>query len=233
MKKLIFLIPFIVILVTLYLSTDFYLRDSTDKLTELLPTEDQKVVNTASSDQDVKEIANRPVDLKSADESDTSVHHEGTKLSQEKDEESNVELADKDAPNDGPAKEKINSELEAIQRETRKDDQEIVDPDDLHSAEYLQLLERFGDIPEVHSYMKYMRNAPLTINEEIAGLEAVNSLFPSGSTRRTLALLKWMKSNGGYNAFEQGIPIDELRNLGITVEIDETNEGWGYFITTK
>ncbi len=233
MKRLIFLILFIAILVGLYLSINFYSRGTTDKLTELLPTEDQKVTNTASSDQGVKEIAKKPVDLQSTDESDTSVHHEGTNLPQEKDEESNVELADQDATNDGPAKDKINSELEAIQRETRIDDQEIMDPDDLHSAQYNQLLERFGDMPEVHTYMEYMRNAPMTIDEEIAGLEAMNYLFPSGSTRRTLVLLKWMKTNGGYNAFEQGIPIKELRDLGITVEVNETDEGWGYFITTK
>lgn len=243
MKKLIFLIPFIAILVVLYLSSDFYSRDTTDKLMELLPAEDQKETNTTSSDQGVKEINKKPVDLKPTDESDTSVHPEGTNMAQEKDEESNVELEDQDAPNEvltdehnlqgDPWKETIDAVMEARARGTWIGDPEAMDPDELYSAQYNQFLERFGDIPDVHTYMEYMRNPPMTIDEEIAGLEAMNSLFPSGSTRRTLALLKWMKSNGGYNAFEQGIPIDELRDLGITVEVNETDEGWGYFITTK
>ena len=105
------------------------------------------------------------------------------------------------------------------------------------------MLERFGDIPEVHTYMEYKRNAlknvPLTIDEEIAGLEAMNYLYPSGSTRRTIAYLKWVKTKGGYNntPFVQGIiaesDIKELQDLGITVEISETDEGWGIFVTTK
>ena len=161
----------------------------------------------------------------------------------EKDEEANVELADQDTPDDvltnehslqeNPWQETIEVIMEARALGTWIGDQETIKADESYRAEYNQLLERYGDIPEVLTYMQYMRNPPVTIDEEIVGLEAMNYIFPSGSTSRTLALYKWMKSNGGYNAFEQGIPINELRDLGITVEVNETDEGWGYFVTTK
>ncbi len=243
MKKLIFLIPFIVILVALYFSTNFHTLDSTDKLTELLPVENQENTNTRPSDQNVKEIVKNPGKLKSDDESDSSIHHEGSDLSKEKDNKADEEWAEQDSQNDvltnehslqrNPWHDTIDAEMDTKARDTWIGDPETMDPDELHSVQYNQLLERFGDIPEVHTYMEYMRNPPMTIDEDIAGLEAANHLFPYGSTRRTLALYKWMKANGGYNAFEQGIPIGELRDLGITVEIDETDEGWGYYITTK
>ena len=131
----------------------------------------------------------------------------------------------------------FSAEQQAKERGTRIDDPETLDPDVLHSTEYNQHLEKFGDIPEVHTYMAYMRNGSknvhLTIDEEIAGLEAMNHLFPSGSTRRTLVFFQWMKANGGYDAFEQGIPVEELQDLGITVEENETDDGWGYIISTK
>ncbi len=243
MKKLIFLIPFIVILVPLYLSTNFHTLDSTDKLTELLPAENQENTNTRPSDQNVKDIVKNPGDLKSADESDSSIHHEGSDLLKEKDNKANEEWTEQESQNDvltnehslqrNPWHDTIDAEMDTKARGTWIGDPETMDPDELHSAQYNQLLERFGDIPEVHTYMEYMRNPPMTIDEEIAGLEATYTLFPSGSTHRTLVFFKWMKANGGYNAFEQGIPIGELRDLGITVEIEETDEGWGYYITTK
>ena len=239
MKKLIFLIPFVVILVALYLLRNFHTLDSTDKLTELLPAEKQENTNTRPSDQNVKEIVKKPVDLKS----DASVHHESSDLSKEKDNKADEEWTEQESQTEvltnehslqkNPWQDTIDAVMEAKARGTWISDPETMDPDELHSAQYNQLLERFGDIPEVHTYMEYMRNPPMTIDEDIAGLEAANHLFPYGSTRRTLAFFKWMKANGGYNAFEQGIPIGELRDLGITVEIDETDEGWGFYVTTK
>ena len=238
MKKLIFLIPFVVILVALYLLRNFHTLDSTDKLTELLPAEKQENTNTRPSDQNVKEIVKKPVDLKS----DASVHHESSDLSKEKDNKADEEWTEQESQTEvltnehslqNPWQDTIDAVMEAKARGTWISDPETMDPDELHSAQYNQLLERFGDIPEVHTYMEYMRNPPMTIDEDIAGLEATIHLFPYGSTRRTLALFKWMKANGGYNAFEQGIPIKELRDLGVTVEINETDEGWGYYVTTK
>lgn len=247
MKKWIFFIPVLVILVAIYLYTNFYTSDSTDKFSERPLTVEQTDTNTAPSDKNVKEVVKKPADPELADESDRSVLDKVPNHLREEDDVTNEELADHDSPNENlaneqalqrnPWKEIIDAEMEARARGTWIGDPETMDPDELHSAEYNQLLERFGDIPEVHTYMAYMRNAsknvPLTIDEEIAGLEAVNQLFPSGSTRRTLMFFKWMKTKGGYNAFDQGVDVKELRDLGITVETNETDEGWGYFISTK
>ena len=253
MKKLIFIIPIIVILVALFLFTNFHTRDATDKLTEKpLPVE-QTDTNTAPSDQNVKKVVKKPTDLELANESDPSVHDEDPNLSQEKNDVADGELADGDLPNDDPAneqalqtdlwKEIIDAEMEARARGTWIGDPETMDPDELHSAKYNQLLEKFGDIPQVHTYMEYSRktrnNAPMTLDERIAGLEAMNHLFPSGSTRRTLAYLNWVKTKGGYynTPFAQGIiaesDIKELRDLGITVKTDKTDREVRIRISTK
>ena len=236
MKKLIFFTLIIVILGAFYLYTEIYTRGVISK-----PTQPQDSIlkvepKPAPMEQEAAEVKN----------TSTSPGQEVIGGVQEDNTVTEKELTDYDWRNDErsdklpPQKEPFNdsiAEQQSKERGTWIDDPETMDPDELHSAEYNQLLEKFGDVPEVHTYMAYMRNATnsvhLTIDEEIAGLEAMNHLFPSGSTRRTLVLYEWMKANGGYNAFEQGIPVEELRDLGITVEVDETDEGWGYVISTK
>lgn len=120
-------------------------------------------------------------------------------------------------------------------------DPETMDPDELHSAMYKQLLNRFGDIPQVHTHMKYMRmrnqNIRLTLDERIEDLEAGVHLFPSGSANRTLAFHKWMRDTGHT---PETIPnmsssdIKHLRSLGITIEKEPAGDG-GYHlkISTK
>ena len=249
MKKLIFFIPFVVIFVAIYWYTNFHTRDATNKLTEHPLVEKQTDTNTVLSDQNAK----KPSVPKLTDESDPSVHDKVPNHLQEKADVTNEELADHDSPNEDlvneqslqrdPWKEIIDAEMEAIARGTWIGDPETMDPDELHSAVYNQLLERFGDIPQVHTYMEYSRkttnNAPMTLDERIAGLEAMNHLFPSGSTRRTLVYYKWTQANGGYydNPFAQGIisdaDIKELQNSGITVKIDETDQRVRIRISTK
>lgn len=100
MKKLVFLISFVIILVAFYLSINSYILDSTDKLTDLSPGENQKDANTSQSDQNVKEITKNPVDQKSVAESEPSIHHEGTDLVQEMKDKSNDEFADQESLKD-------------------------------------------------------------------------------------------------------------------------------------
>jgi len=253
MKKLIFIIPIIVILVALYFFMNFHTRDATDKLTQPSSTVEQTDTNTAASDQNVKEVVKKPTDPELANESDPSVHDEVPNHLQEEDGVTNEELADHDSPNENlmneqvfqrdPWKEIIDAEMEAIARGTWIGDPKTMDPDELHSAVYNQLLARFGDIPQVHTYMEYNRkttnNAPMTLDERIAGLEAMNHLFPSGSTRRTLVYYKWLQANGGYydNPFAQGTILDadvkELQNSGITVKTDKTDREVRIRISTK
>ena len=253
MKKLIFFVPFLVILVAIYLYKNFYTHNSTDKLTQPPIAVEQTDTNTAPSDKNVKEGVKKPVNPELANESDTSVPDEVSNHLQEEDDVTNEELADHDSPNEDlvnekalqrdPWKEIIDAEMEARARGTWIGDPETMDPDELHSAQYNQFLERFGDIPQVHTYMEYSRkttnNAPMTLDERIAGLEAMNHLFPSGSTRRTLVYYKWMQANGGYydNPFAQGIisdaDIKELQNSGITVKTDKTDQRVRIRISTK
>lgn len=253
MKKLIFFIPFLVILVAIYLYTNFHTSDSTDKSLERPLTVEQTDTNTAPSDKNVKESVKKPVNPEIANESDMSVPDGVPNHLQEEDDVTNEELADHDSPNEDLAneqvlqrdlwKEIIDAEVEAIARGTWIGDPETMDADELHSAVYNQLLEKFGDIPQVHTFMEYSRkttnNAPITLEERIAGLEAMNHLFPAGSTRRTLVYYKWMQANGGYydNPFAQGIisdaDIKELQNSGITVETDKTDQAVRIRISTK
>ena len=79
----------------------------------------------------------------------------------------------------------------------------------------------------------------MTLDERIAGLEAMNHLFPSGSTRRTLVYFKWIQAKGGYynDPFVQGgfsdADIKELRDSGIKVKVDKTDREVRIRISTK
>ncbi len=130
----------------------------------------------------------------------------------------------------------------AIEEGTYISDPETMDPEQLQSAIYNQLLKRFGDIPQVHTHMKYMRmkqqNIRLTLDERIENLEAALHLFPNGSTRRTLTYHVWMRDRG---LTPQTVPdmmseadIKYLRGKGISIEKEPAGNG-GYYlkISTK
>jgi hypothetical protein len=63
-----------------------------------------------------------------------------------------------------------------------------------------QWIEMFGDIPQVHVASEYIRkaykNERMTIDEQIAGLEASHYLFPDGGHKQMLEMLKTMKADG-------------------------------------
>lgn len=130
----------------------------------------------------------------------------------------------------------------AIEEGTYISDPETMDPEQLHSAIYNQLLKRFGDIPQVHTHMKYMRmrqqNIRLPLDERIESLEAGLHLFPNGSTRRTLTYHVWMRDRG---LTPQTVPdmmseadIKYLRGKGISIEKEPAgNGGYHLKISTK
>ncbi len=245
MKKLIFFTLVIVILGALYLYTEIYTRGVTNKYRQPQGSIEKVESNIVSMDQEGRDVLKKRTSTEETNTSD-SPGQEVVDIVQENDtvtekkfttfDWQNDESPDKRPSQKDPFGDLI-AEQQAKERGTWIGDPETMDLDELHSATYNQLLERFGDIPQVHTYMEYSRDAsnsvPLTIDEEIAGLEAMNYLFPSGSTRRTLAFFKWMKTNGGYNASDQGVAVKELRDLGITVEIIEENGGTGYVISTE
>lgn len=61
-------------------------------------------------------------------------------------------------------------------------------------------LKRFGDIPEVHIFFeakrKRLNKIPLTLEEDIANLSAMNTLFPHPKTQAALERLRELKKRG-------------------------------------
>ncbi len=76
---------------------------------------------------------------------------------------------------------------------------ETMDPDALWNAVHNQLIEQFGDIPEVYLFTdmnrKMAKHIPLTLDERIAGIEAALYLFPREGTRRYLQRLRKIRAD--------------------------------------
>lgn len=68
-----------------------------------------------------------------------------------------------------------------------------MDPDELADKLLQGLIQRFGDIPEVHTFMalkrKMLKNEPLTLDEYIDYTTAQLHLFPHPETQKTLDIL--------------------------------------------
>lgn len=94
------------------------------------------------------------------------------------------------------------------------------------------LIEKFGDIPQVHTHVEFHQirsERDLTLDEEIAHLEAMLFLFPNEATRKTLVLAKWEKVNGFVLPTEAD--LEYFKSEGITVLYNE--DGSLKKITTK
>ena len=85
-------------------------------------------------------------------------------------------------------------------------DPETMDPDALVDAIHNQLIERFGDIPQVRIFIegkrKRLEKIPFTLDERIAYTEASLYLFPNPSTRQYLKQLKQWKAEGHKITFK-------------------------------
>ena len=68
-------------------------------------------------------------------------------------------------------------------------------PEAQFEAESNQMLEQFGDIPAVHTVMKYQRmsnnNVPITFDEDIEWQAALVEIYPTETNKRTLAFDLW------------------------------------------
>ena len=94
------------------------------------------------------------------------------------------------------------------------------------------LIERFGDIPQVHTHVEFHQirsERDLTLDEEIVHLETTLFLFPNEATRKTLVLAKWEKANGFVLPTEAD--LEYFKSEGITVLYNE--DGSLKKITTK
>lgn len=112
------------------------------------------------------------------------------------------------------------------------EDPENMDIDELIEAERQQLIERFGDIPAVHTYTS-LKPKVLSKNihpdEEITFLKAQYALFPAESTRKSIILAEWNKSRSGSTSTINQADIEYLKSEGITV----TKNGTRITITTE
>ena len=83
---------------------------------------------------------------------------------------------------------------------TEKTASETPTPDEKADFVHDQWIQMFGDIPEVHAASEYMRKIykreRMTIDEEIAGLEASHYLFPEGGHGLMLAIRQTQKAQG-------------------------------------
>ena len=130
----------------------------------------------------------------------------------------------------------------AEEQDTWIDDPEKMTADERHSVVYQQLLKQFGDIPEVHTLMDYNRkwdnNASMTLDEEIEGLTASMKIFPSESTRKTIAYYKWLRSKGieDRSSGVSDISAEDtahLQSQGISVKQSPANGKYKISISTK
>ena len=132
------------------------------------------------------------------------------------------------------------TDFQAKERDTWIGDPDEMDPEELHNATYNQLIERFGDIPAVHTVMdyewKWNNNIEISIEGEIEWLEALMEIFPSESSRKTLAYYKWLYPRGSSPEDIGNITasdIKHLRSMGISVETNLTNDGYEVTISTQ
>ena len=235
MKKLIFFTLIIVILGAFYLYTEIYTRDITNEPIQPKDSIERVEPNTVSTDQEGRDVLKKRTSTEETNTSDSPGQEVADIVEKDNTVTDNYDWLNDENPGKLPPQKDTVGDFIAEQQSkdsgTWIGDPETMDPDGLQSAEYNQLLERFGDIPQVHTFMEYSRKnrdiTPMTLDEKIAGLEAMNHLFPSGSTRRTLLYYQWMKTKGGrYEAVNQILtPADlkYLRDSGIKVDVSEKN----------
>ncbi len=117
---------------------------------------------------------------------------------------------------------------------------EGMSPEAQFEAESNQMLEQFGDIPAVHTVMKYQRmsnnNVPITFDEDIEWQEALVEIYPTETNKRTLAFDLWRYSRGRDPADLGEIThtdIAELRAMGIKVTEELTSDAYTLTISTE
>lgn len=112
--------------------------------------------------------------------------------------------------------------------------------EELYNAQQNQMLEEFGDIPEVHTVMEFNRkfdsDAPISLDEKIEYQEALVKLYPNSTNKKTLAYYKWLYPRGNSPEDIGNInseAITELRSMGISVKEELTESGYSVKISTK
>ena len=88
-------------------------------------------------------------------------------------------------------------------------DPETMPPDALWDAIRNQLIEKFGDIPQVYQFTemnrKMEKHIPITLDERIVGMEAALYLFPTEGTRRHLEHLRKIQADVRAGKIEEPV----------------------------
>ena len=88
-------------------------------------------------------------------------------------------------------------------------DPETMPPDELWDAIRNQLIEKFGDIPQVYQFTemnrKMEKHIPITLDERIVGIEAALYLFPAEGTRRHLEHLRKIQADVRAGKIEEPV----------------------------
>lgn len=235
MKKLIFFVIFFLILGVFWLYTEINTRNFISILPQPPQSAERPEVNKLSTDKE-------QVDMETLTTPSLASTSEPPEQEGPNDEKSKKPTPTFDWRNDGNHLHENKpidplGDYMAEANKTKIDDPETMDPDELYNDDYNQLLDQFGDIPQVHAYMEYMRkfknDVPMSLDEEIIGLEAMQHLFPAGSTRRTLDYYKWLRTKGDRGFSLEPGDLDYLRSLGIKINIKETDEEVKINISTR
>lgn len=115
-----------------------------------------------------------------------------------------------------------------------------MDSDEHNVVMYESLLEQFGDVPAVHAFMDYEYKTAssefLSIEDEIEGMEATYTLFPTETNQKTLNFYYWLKDKGlTIETFGDISETDmaELRKIGINIDVTDNKNSRRVVITTK
>lgn len=236
MKKIVFVVIFLVAVISLCV----YVEIGTRKFVVNLPQPPQNSEQDTLSDQDTLDVSGKPrqkVNTTAQGEvGEVTENYSNTdRVSDWRD--NNAPLPKKKAADPFP---KHIAEQITKTEDTFQGEIEAKSPEQLHNADYKELLEHFGDISAVHAHMKYQwrfdNNQPISFEEEIEWLEALMEIMPSESTRKTLAYYKWLYPRGATPEDIGKITaadIAHLRSIGISVETNWTDDGYEMTISTK
>ena len=183
MRKLILLISVIVVLIAGWI---FYLNQEQKSFIENLPQSPA--------------VVNQPINNSSSSVNETEASNNFF-------ERGVVEVDGKKFIPDGRLHKTLPQEQTASAEKTSS---ETPTPDEKADFVRDQWIQMFGDIPQVHTLSEYMRKIykreRMTIDEEIAGLEAAHDLFPDGGHGLMLEMFKTMKAQGIPIIYEEDIP---------------------------
>ena len=239
MKAAIFISVFLVVLVGFCVYLEVSTRNFTDSLPKV-PTskenpQDNAVPSTSKVDKPLPSFQSEQVRENTEVSQVPSTNNENPSGFDWRDGAASLEKLERDSSD--PFSEYLELQ-KAIERGTLITEDMM--GEELYNAELNQMLEQFGDIPEVHKVMEFNRkfdsDAPISLDEKIVYQEALVKLYPNATNKKTLAYYKWLYPRGNSPEDIGDInsqTIAELRSMNISVEEELTENGYSVKISTR